>query len=79
MATSKKKKNVLILCSLVIAALVIIGGAEFFIYRHTHTQFDGLPLFEAWFSFSACIVFVLIAKTIGWLIKRPENYYENKG
>lgn len=31
--------------------------------------------FGAWFGFAACLLMVLVAKVLGWLLKRPEDYY----
>ena len=31
--------------------------------------------FGAWYGFGACLAMVLVAKVLGWLLKRPESYY----
>ena len=56
----------------VLGALVI---ADFFIEKHPHFGFDGLPGFSAWFGFGACIVLVVGAKGVGVILKRKDDYY----
>lgn len=36
---------------------------------------DGTFAFAAWFGFAACLLMVLLARVLGWLVKRPEDYY----
>lgn len=31
--------------------------------------------FAAWYGFVACVAMVLVAKVLGWWLKRPEDYY----
>lgn len=31
--------------------------------------------FGAWFGFGACVAMVLVARVLGWWLKRPEDYY----
>jgi len=31
--------------------------------------------FGAFFGFLACLAMVLVAKVLGWVLKRPKNYY----
>ena len=31
--------------------------------------------FAAWYGFFACVAMVLVAKVLGWWLKRPEGYY----
>ena len=33
--------------------------------------------FPAWFGFAACVAMVLVARMLGWLLKRTEDYYTN--
>jgi hypothetical protein len=39
---------------------------------------DGTFAFGAWFGFGACVAMVLAAKVLGWVLKRPENYYGDR-
>ena len=34
--------------------------------------------FGAWYGFLACVLMVLVAKVLGWLLKRPEDYYQSE-
>jgi hypothetical protein len=34
--------------------------------------------FGAIFGFLACLAMVLVAKVLGWVLKRPENYYRGR-
>jgi len=34
--------------------------------------------FGAAYGFLACLAMVLVAKALGWLLKRPENYYQER-
>jgi hypothetical protein len=36
---------------------------------------DGWLGFGAAFGFLSCVAMVLFAKVLGWILKRPENYY----
>lgn len=31
--------------------------------------------FAAWFGFISCVAMVLVARVLGWLLKRGEDYY----
>ncbi len=32
--------------------------------------------FAAWFGFLTCVIMIVLAKLLGFLIKRPDNYYD---
>ena len=36
---------------------------------------DGWPGFGAVYGFLACLAMVLVAKALGWVLKRDSNYY----
>ena len=36
---------------------------------------DSIFGFGAWYGFGVCVLMVLAAKILGWLLKRPESYY----
>lgn len=31
--------------------------------------------FGAWYGFAACVAMVLVARVLGWWLKRPDDYY----
>ncbi|HLU77067.1 MAG TPA: hypothetical protein VKZ48_04070 [Burkholderiales bacterium] len=58
----------------VVLALTVV--AQFVVPLEGHFGADGLFAFNAWFGFLACAALILIAKVLGVLIKRPEDYYQ---
>jgi uncharacterized PurR-regulated membrane protein YhhQ (DUF165 family) len=61
-----------------IGFVIVLGFtvvAEFFVHRHPHFSMDGLLAFNAIYGFLACVALILIAKLLGFAIKRPETYY----
>ena len=60
--------------SLVLAALVAL---DLVIAHHPHFGIDGTFGFGAWFGFGACVAFVLFAKLLGVVLKRPDTYYDH--
>lgn len=61
-----------------IAALVATVVAEFFMVGDAHFGIDGTFGFNAWYGFAACAVMIVVAKMIGFVIKRPDTYYEKR-
>lgn len=57
--------------------LVAVVVPSFFIKGHGHFAFENIPGFWPVFGFVACIMIVVVSKTIGkvWL-QRKENYYD---
>lgn len=62
-----------VILAIVLAATIVAG-----LYIHPHVYFgiDGTPAFYAWFGLGSCIIMVLVAKLLGVLIKRPDDYYD---
>lgn len=64
---------------------MILGLAlvpEFFVERHAHFASEGIHLdagwgFYAWFGFGACALMVIIAKVLGFVLKRKDTYYDD--
>jgi hypothetical protein len=50
--------------------------AEYWMHPHPHFTIDGTPVFHAWYGFVACIAIVLVSKLLGFVLKRPMDYYE---
>ena len=59
------------------ATLGILVVLDFFIEKHPHFGWENIPGFYALFGFIACILIIVIAKTLGhkWLMKK-EDYYD---
>ncbi|MEM9302450.1 MAG: hypothetical protein AAGE01_10090 [Pseudomonadota bacterium] len=57
----------------IVLALTVI--AQFGLKMKASFGVDGSFGFGAWFGFAACVAMVLVAKALGWVLKRPEGYY----
>jgi hypothetical protein len=58
----------------VLLALTVI--AEFFIKLHPHFKIESVFSFHALYGFIACVIMVVFAKLLGFLIKRKDDYYD---
>ncbi len=58
-----------------IAVLLITVALEFFVEARAHFAVERVFGFNALYGFVACAALILVAKGIGWLIKRPQDYY----
>lgn len=57
--------------------LVLLVLPDFFIHKHTlFSPVEGVPGFYALFGFIACVAIILISKVLGFVLKRPEDYYD---
>lgn len=61
--------------ALLLAASVL---AQVGVALHPHFGIDGWFGFHALFGFAACVAMVLFAKLLGWVLKRPDDYYERQ-
>ena len=59
---------------LILAATVVV---QLFVSVHGHFGFDGWFGFSAAFGFLSCALMVVFAKLLGYLLKRPDNYYDD--
>lgn len=59
----------------IVLALVVL--AQTVIYVKGYFGFDAWFGFGAVYGFVSCLLMVLVAKALGLLLKRPENYYDN--
>jgi len=57
----------------VILTLTVV--AQFFIPIKGKFALEGTFGFAAWFGFFACVAMVLVAKALGWWLKRSQDYY----
>lgn len=57
----------------VLAATVVAG---FVVDMHPHFEIERWPAFFAVFGFLGCVAMVLGAKLLGFLLKRPDDYYD---
>ena len=59
-----------------IAVLVALVLAQALIYVKGYFGVDGWFGFGAAFGFLSCLAMVLFAKGLGYVLKRPEDYYD---
>lgn len=61
-----------------IIVLIVIVLWELLLHRHPYFSIDKIFGFNAWFGFLSCAVMVVFAKGLGYLIKRPDSYYDHE-
>jgi sterol desaturase/sphingolipid hydroxylase (fatty acid hydroxylase superfamily) len=59
-----------------IVVLVALVLAQAIIYVKGYFGVDGWFGFGAGFGFLSCLLMVVFAKGLGYVLKRPEDYYE---
>jgi len=59
---------------LFVLALTVL--ASLFSKVHAWFRIDGSFAFNAWYGFLSCIGMVLVAKLLGRLLHRKDNYYD---
>lgn len=57
--------------------LALTVAAQFVIDIKGYFGIDGWPAFGAVYGFGACVGMVLVAKALGVLLKRPDDYYDD--
>jgi uncharacterized membrane protein len=65
----------------VVFALILAAtlAAQLFVAAEAHFDIERLFGFNAVYGFAACALMVIGAKAIGWLLKRPDDYYQRRG
>jgi len=58
---------------IVLAASVLL---QVFVPVHGHFGIDESFAFGAWFGLGACMAMIILAKLLGVLLKRPDDYYD---
>lgn len=58
---------------IVVLALTVLAGA--LVGHETHFTIEGVFGFSAWYGYLSCVGLILIAKAIGFFLKRPDGYY----
>lgn len=69
-------KNKLIIIGVIILLLVVM--IELAVSLHPYFKIEQVFGFHAWYGFLACVALVIIAKLLGLLLKRKEDYYEDR-
>ena len=59
------------------AVLVLTVVPDFFLHKHVlFSPVEAWPGFYALFGFISCVVIILVSKLLGFVLKRPEDYYD---
>jgi hypothetical protein len=72
-----RPKSIRILWWVFAAILALTVLAQIFVHVHDHFEVDGWFAFSAVFGFLACVAMVVFAKLLGFVLKRPDNYYDD--
>jgi uncharacterized membrane protein len=59
------------------AVLALVVLVELAIHREPHFTLEALFGFGAWFGFLSCVALIVLAKALGALLKRPDDYYDD--
>jgi hypothetical protein len=57
--------------------LVILVLLDFVVAHHAYFGIDGTLGFGAWYGFASCVALVVLAKALGFFLKRPDTYYDS--
>lgn len=63
---------------IVIGLLVIClgtGAVDFFMHKHPHFAVEDIPAFYGLFGLAGVLVLVAVAKVLGALLRRREDFY----
>ena len=74
-----RPSTIKLLWRIFIVVLVVLVLAQALIYVKGYFGVDGWFGFGAAFGFLSCLAMVLVAKGLGFVLKRPENYYAEGG
>ncbi len=70
-----RPETIRLLWRIFIAVLVVSVGAQWFFKVKGYFGLDGWFGFGAVFGFLSCVAMVLVAKVLGWFLKRNEDYF----
>ena len=60
-----------------IAVLALTVAAQFLVESHPHFAPERLFAWNALYGFLACALLILLAKALGLLLKRRDDYYDD--
>lgn len=69
-------RNVRLLWRGFLLVLALVVAAELLVALHPHFTVEALFGFHAIYGLVACAVMIVGAKLLGFLLKRPDTYYE---
>ncbi len=73
-----RPENIKLLWKLLYGVLGLTVAAQIFIYVKSYFGVDGWFGFGAAFGFISCVIMVVVARVLGYLLKRDENYYQEE-
>lgn len=59
-----------------VCVLSILAIVDFFVHRHAHLPWEGIPEFFPALGFFSCVLVVVVGKVMRLILKREEHYYE---
>ncbi len=71
-----RPSTIKLLWRLFIGILVVVIAAELFVEYGHYFGFERVFGFAGWLGFLACVGMVMFAKLLGFLLKRPDDYYD---
>lgn len=72
---SKQAVNLWVAFGLALAATVI---AEPWVSLHPHFAIESVFAFYAIFGLASCVAMIVVAKLLGFVLKRPDTYYNEQ-
>jgi hypothetical protein len=60
-----------------IAVLALTVAAQLFVQAHPHFAVERLFAWNALYGFLACAALIVVAKALGLLVKRRDDYYDD--
>ena len=57
--------------------LILTLVPDLFIEQYEHFGLEGGFGFYAWYGFATCTAMVVVAKLLGRLLKRPDDFYDH--
>lgn len=72
-----RSSTIRLLWRLLVAVLIVLVALQILIPVKGYFALDSWFAFGAWFGFLACVAMVLVARALGYVLKRPENYYSS--
>ena len=70
-----RPKTIRLLWIAFIVILVLTVIPDFFIHQYDEFGLEGSFGFYAWFGFGSCVLMVVGAKVLGYVLKRESRYY----
>lgn len=71
-----RPKTIRMLWIVFIAILAATVLADLFVTHHATFWIEGTFGFGAWFGFLSCVVLIVGAKVLGFVLKQPDTYYD---